>query len=363
MYWEVGTRNVRASLVQGHNIKGAVWQFIGKSYKANSYHWPQNTIPPNGQTLIAQTHAVDDHGCYNNDGPLDQQPICAATVQSGSNGGPLVGVPGSAPTVPAHGGDGYYPFYGATYQCNAALPSAVACAWWNEMIMAENPVGNASNPANDYGQHCFYYIGSPPVLTQTACVYRFGAAYNTGLSWQFGTSQNIVNNSPDGRFALIASDWQNELGCTNGWDGVSPGQLCLDPISGGNNATSAAITNVSVDTAGTTATISATNVLPLISTGMLLNLGGLTGATFLNSGNYFVTAYNSTGFTICSVSNGSGINGSGNLPCTIGGIGNTTYGSQPDHGGTAVWAGCGSTLQQEACQRGDLFIMDLTSAH
>jgi hypothetical protein len=331
--WEIATTNVRPNTLissQGHNMKGYECGYYGKFYTAHCWHAPNSATAPNLLTLLSVARPTDDHGTYNYVNTMDYQPPGAGTA----NVCDQTGTPGATP-----GSDACPPYYGS----GASAP----LAWWSEIIASENVIGNYTNSVNLFGKHCNYGSGA----NTAACVYRFGANYSTGTNWNFSGQNAIANIDPTGHFALFTSDWNITLGCTNG---QSSG--CVDPISAGNAATSAAITNVAVDGAGTVATITATNTSPVISTGMYVKFASLTGATFLNSNSYFVSSFNSTTFSVCAVSAGAaGV-------CTVNGIGHASY-SASDSGGTAAWAGCGSALQESACQRTDDFVIDLLSAN
>jgi hypothetical protein len=297
-FWEIATTNVRG-LQTGHSIKGVKNLYQGKHYKAHSYHDP--SVP--AQNLIAQTIPVDDHGTYNNSSGLDQEPGCAGTTDVCDQNG----TPGSPP---------------GTGACVASYPQ-----WgYNEFVCAENSVENTN------AHHCDYGAGA------TACLYRFSHSFNTGTNWNFSVQNAISNVSQDGKWAIFASDWNRTLGCTNGWDGVTVGQICLDPITAGNTA-NITVTQVQVDGANNT-TITATNTW---SRGMYVKLTGLTSATWLNNKFLLITSVTGSSFV------GQGVN-------------HVAYGPTADTG-NVNWAGCGGNLDHSACPRGDDFIVDLLSAH
>lgn len=325
--WEVATTNMRpcvASQCAGHNAKGFVNHYDGTRATAHSYHDP--TQPPGNQKLNPDfTWPNDQHGTYNQVGSLDLEPPMFGVSAVCD----VDGVPGHAPTGNV---------------CEAYALSS----WWNEMVAIENSV---ANPA---AKHCNY--GGGP----TACVYRFGTSYNTGTNSNFGIQNSIMNVNQHGTYALFSSDWNRTLGCSNGWDGVSAGQLCMDPVTANNAAvwggTSSATDKanyVSVD--GSDNTTITFDTLPadtsLWSPGMYVDLSNF-AESWVNSSNLLITSV------------GTGCHGGGANCFTGTGIatGHSGY-AAAETAGKATWSPANATLINRATSRGDVFVIDLTSAH
>jgi len=383
--WEIATTNFRACSLtncEGHSIHGSAYKYDGTKYTAHGFH---NPLQPN-LALFSSNLPVGDHGFYWHGNSTDQQPAGAGEyVECDSTG-----TPGSAPSSACS------PYY--------------TTAPYLEIIMTENSVSNASNPADNYGKHC--NGGTTP------CQYRFGQTYCTGTNWNFNGQVCIANMDPTGRYVLFVSDWNLTLGCSNGWDGVSTGQLCLDPVSAGNSI-STGITKVAADGAGNT-TITAVNSF---SVGDTASFTGVATATWLNGNSITLTAANGTSFTGTGVTHASysatdtgtvtdttassstgvtavAVDGSNNTTIkatntlspgmyvqlkgltlatwlnnqnifvtgatsssfTGTGVTHASYASAGDTG-TVTWGGCANSLANVACPRTDVFVMDVLSAH
>ncbi len=306
--WEVKTTNVRICLLtpcEGHTDEGYLSGITSPQEAVHTWHDP--AIPNTNLISFSIAPGWDRHGSYNNVGPLDYQPVFTVPQQVCDN----KGTPGSAAT-------------GTVGVPNGPCPSYFANFGTNEIIATENSIENPT------GKHC----------SGAACVYRFGNAYNTGTSWNFNIANTTPSIDPTGSFVLFASDWNLTLGCTNGWDGISSGQLCLDPVSAGNS-TSGTISQVSVDNSNNT-TITATNPTTFL-VGMYVKITG-TAESWLNNQFLFVTS--TTGATFSGT-----------------GVSHAAFSNTSDTG-TASWAGCVSvSLSNAACPRSDVFVMALLSAH
>ena len=171
---------------KGTGAKGNLYQYKGHHMTAFTYADPWHK---QGDLLTA-TLATDNHASYHNADSHDEQPVFLFTTN-------VCGLAGGA------GG--------------AACPPSYPSPLWDEIIAVENQVAHASARHCDYG-------GGP---NTAACQYRFAHTFNTGTNWNFQTQNAIGNVSPNGRFAFFPSDWNLQLGCTDG----SPSG-CVDNISG-----------------------------------------------------------------------------------------------------------------------------------
>ncbi len=202
-----------------------------------------------------------------------------------------------------------------------ACDPAYTAAYYDEIIAGENFIANAS------ARHCDYGSGA------TGCMYRFAHTFNTGTNWNFNTQNAVGSVSPDGRFLAWASDWNATLGCMDG----STSCLSAYIASGPPDAT---ITQAQVDGSNHT-TITAANQFVV---GEQVSLKNLAAATWLNNQVLTITSASSSAFA------GTG-------------VAHAAYGPAADSG-TASAVDCKNAAAGSlACQRGDVFVVDLMSAH
>lgn len=323
--WESPTLNVRPNLPEGHNVRGSLGAYKGTNYAFFTYHDPYIKL----SNLLTVTIPVDQHGTPTNLNSLDQQPIAFGSSQPcGSATGPGNQVCDTSYGI-LSGVTGNYPYY----------DEFVAVENQGAYCSSNPPIGPAclTPPA----QHCNYGGGA----NTAACAYRFGHTFNSGTNWNFSTQNAIANISPDGRFAMVASDWfptgsatdglNRGFGCTNGDDGITAGHRCLPNLDANGKGT---LYSTSASKSGTTITF--------ISTGMVPTVGAkLTVAGFVAE-----TRYNAT-WTVAT-SPGSGVWTTASTA--------TAFAS--DSGGTANWDCGNGALASTPCPRGDIVVYDLLHA-
>lgn len=221
--WEDATLNVRPNLPEGHNVRGTLGSYRGNNYAFFFYSDP---YIKKDNLLTSVSIPVDQHGASGNLNSQDQQPIAFSSAQAcGTGQGP-----GNQACDPDYGiigpAIGNYPYY-------------------DEFVAIQNQAAHPNDP--DY-KSCDY--GSGP--NTAACAYRFAHTFNSGTNWNFSAQNAIANISPNGKWALVATDWFTNFGCTNGFDGVSSGQLCLNNVDANGKGTPWPIT--SATQSGTTIT-------------------------------------------------------------------------------------------------------------
>jgi hypothetical protein len=214
-YWENATRIIRPCDVQcaGHNAQGFINIYKGKQYRAHNYGSPRVPLTP----LITDPIGFpgDNHGSYGNSGNTDLPPLLFATTH----------VCAQAPGMVAQ----------------VACDPVYTGPRYNEILGLENSITNAGNAANANGAHCNY--GNGPA----GCFYRFAHTFNTGSNWLFDTQNAMTTISPNGKYALFESDWNETLGCTDG-----TASNCMDSVtaSGGGVFNGITYVNCPSDTSG-----------------------------------------------------------------------------------------------------------------
>ncbi len=316
--WETGTLNIRGNIPMGHNVKGALGSYRGTNYTFFTYHDPYIKL----DDLLSINIPVDQHGTPTNLDSVDHQPIAFATSNACGNGVGPNGTP-----------------------CDTAYTAP----FYDEFVAVENQGAYCSiNPVvgpaclTPPAQHCNYGAGA------TACAYRFSHTFSSGTSWHFGPAQAISNISPDGQFALISTDWfangpatdglLRGFGCTNGFDGITAGQRCLNALDSNGNGTLYAITLAHEDPTGNGKSVTFTSTMNPIP-GAILTVKGFTGETRWNK-QWTVLTANATSWTATATVTGlaDSANGTANYDC-----GNGTLASQP-------------------CSRGDVVVINLRTA-
>ena len=188
-------------------------------------------------------------------------------------------------------------------------------------------------------KHCDYGGG----LDSAACIYRFAHNFGSGTSWYFETQNMVGNVSPNGRWAVFTSDWfagvgNWPLGCTNGT--ASP---CEDNVTanGNNNVTITAASETSTTATFTTSSISgySPSSWPV---GTTVYVTGMVPTGWNCTGGCLITASTTTPTVTFSITLASGLGpatgfGKANLEC--------------------------SAEKTSPCPRGDVFVVDLLSAH
>jgi len=198
-YWHVPTLTIEPCLqgdCQGHAAEAYVNSYRGKYYTAHTVANPSlpcsisPAVPcPSADEfqLLPLSIPDDQHGMPNNAGTQDLSPVGMITTL----------VCGQAP--PGGGAFGCPPTSSHSYTI-----------WNDEIIAIENWIVRA--PA---GADCNYSaVGGPS--GNTGCVYRLGHTFNTGDHWNFNTQNGIGNISPDGNWTAFPSTMGNTLGCTDG---------------------------------------------------------------------------------------------------------------------------------------------------
>lgn len=230
-FYQLGTLLVGADLMAtGHHANGDHTLFQGKFYTAinEMAPWTPATIPHSGGNpacnvagspcgdpyagpltpppnaddvnLIFFSIFGDQHGDMNCHASSDQCPPALFTTN----------VCGQAVT----GGVGGFP-----------CPTAYLALWNSEIIAVENAT-TRSSPGDLEGAHCSY----DSTGLQEPCVYRLAHTFNTNGAWSL-TAQNAEGGmSPDGKFIIWPSDWNDTLGCMDGtttncwssWEATAP---------------------------------------------------------------------------------------------------------------------------------------------
>jgi hypothetical protein len=215
-YWQTQTLLLNVDyMATGHHASGYNYIYQGKYYTAfnqfnpsvpcvttgvpggPNYPGPDSPCPAADNLNLLPTSITDDqHGSNNDHGTNDYSPVAFITTQVCGQAGNGVG--------------------------DAACEPEYASIWDSEIIAVENWV-TRSSPGNLVGADCNYGAGPAP------CVYRVGHTFNTDDNWNFNGQNGIGNCSPDGNWCAWVSDWNKTLGCEDGttncwssWEATAP---------------------------------------------------------------------------------------------------------------------------------------------
>ena len=206
----------------GHNATGDHYLFQGKNYTTiNTLQpWTPATVPytgsgapqvcsnygsPCGSPYGSVTQGWQTPTPANTNVNLLTNNITVADDQHGSMG--------------SHGTQDQTPpaFFTANVCGQGAAVGTFACpyAWGSvfdtEIIAIEN-WATRSSAGNLVGADCVYDSSATP----TPCVYRLGHTFCSGSNWLFDAQNCIGIMSPDGIWIAIPSDWNMTLGCMDG---------------------------------------------------------------------------------------------------------------------------------------------------
>jgi hypothetical protein len=188
-FWQIGTLIVNPCIspsCQGHAAPGYVNSYRAKYYTAHAMVNPSSPCTVNGpgtpcpsadeRPLLTVPVPVDQHGTFNQHGLNDYPPVAMVTTNvcgQAANTGAAVCVPYSA-------------------------------AYYDEIVALQNSAANPSATSCNYGSGA------------TNCAYRLGHTFNSGDNWNFNIQNAIGNISPDGNWLAFPSSWGNTLGCMDG---------------------------------------------------------------------------------------------------------------------------------------------------
>ena len=337
-FWQIGTLIVDPCIspsCQGHSAEGYVNSYRGNYYTAHTMlnpslpctvSGPDTPCPSAGEDpLLSVAVPVDQHGTFNQHGLNDYPPVAMVTDKV----------------------------------CGQAVnPGAVACvaynaAYYDEIVALQNSATNSSATSCNYGSG------------GTNCAYRLGHTFNTGDNWNFNIQNGIGNISPDGNWLAFPSTWGNTLGCMDGSTNCWGSYVASGPA----NASMAGAT-ISTNASGVI-TVTMPNefcapngnqyfwingVVQTIACGALAEEVTLSG--FAESWANQVITLTAVGGCDSSDSNAgscTSFSGTGTgVPSNYGPV--TETGTQ-----SATPLACTNTAQP--CQRGDIWIAKLTSAH
>jgi len=321
-YWHIADLTVepcgsgnQQSQCQGHSARGFVDDYRAKYYTADTFSNP--TLPttdangvacPNGQCqLFPLPFPVDQHGTYTNHGANDQPPVFMVSTN-------VCGQP-------------------AGNQGSGACDPEYTAAWYDEVVAAEEYVNNPN------AKHCGAFPNGSPGTAP--CDYRFAHTGSTGSNWNFNIANAIGIISNDGKWLAWPTDWGLGFGCTDGTTS------CLTSLQA-SSPPDETITAVSVDSTGAYLTVTTSGTVNFVA-GQRLRFAG-TAESWLNG----ISGPNPNYLVITSVASPS-FTGTG-IP-----TGYNSFTNASDSG-TAKATRC-ITDQTMPCQRGDLVIVALPTAH
>ena len=336
-YWLAGTPFVDFTTLTGHSGKGTLYNYKGKLYTAYAAATPEIQLGNLLPSTEPYTPPTDQHLSYWNSGLSDLPPVLGFTTNvcglgtsypgvGSNNCGCAVGSnPASCPATPG----------AATTYADVCISNSVTqCPEVNEIMGAQNIVTNTGiTICNILGG------GTYP----GGCIYRFAHNFASMTSWYFETQNAVGNVSPNGRWAAFSSDWfagvgNWPLGCTNGTTGP-----CYDNITqNGNN--NVQITAATVSGSGPYTLTFTTNSIAGYSPttwpvgAPVIVATGMTPSGY--SGTWTIVTGSATQFTVSSATSPGGpgtVFSTANLQCTA--------------------------QNTSPCARGDVFIVDLESAH
>lgn len=340
----------------GHSGIGYMNLYLGKSYAAVSWINPSSpatvdgtpngavygpaafladaqTPPPGGNyvDLLPVPLVAQQHGTYGDSGLFD---LASVVLTTETNCGQAPGNQGSNVCEPSYGSLGD-----------------------SEILGMENWVSRSS-PGSLVGADANYGAG------YSNAVYRLGHTFNSNSSWNFNSQNAIGNLSPFGDWLIFASDWNSTLGCM---DGTS---LCYDSwtASAGAAKATSGVSWTNDGSGNITVTIpngfcppGGTQTYPTANGGGTFVCGSKAGQVTLTG--FSESWLNNQTLTLASWSSGTwGSSSSGvYVKFTLASVPGATAGPGTETGTQTVTPiGCGSGVP---CQRADLFIAHITTAH